>query len=194
MAMAGPAADLHRFSVDEYERMADVGILPDRRLELIDGLVAAMSPRGERHWYAVALLTRLFCDQCAGRYTVSGECLTLRLGPRDAREPDLVLSRGNLDGVRRRPGPEDVALLIEVADSSLAYDLGEKKAAYARAGIPEYWVVDLRHDVVVVCREPLRSDATYSLESRHGPGATLHPAEYANVAIDVRRILGLEDT
>ena len=49
VAMAGPAGDLYRFTVDEYERMADVGILPDWRLELIDGLVAAMSPRGERH-------------------------------------------------------------------------------------------------------------------------------------------------
>jgi Uma2 family endonuclease len=86
-----------------------------------------------------------------------------------------------------------VALLVEVADSSLAYDLGEKKAAYARAGIPEYWVVDLRHDVVVVCREPLRYDATYSSESRHGPGTTLRPIEYADVAIDVRRVLGLEE-
>ena len=150
--MAGPAADLHRFSVDEYERMADVGILPDRRLELIDGLVAAMSPRGERHWYAVALLTRLFCDRCAGRYTVSGGCLTLRLGPRIRASP-ISYFRAAISkacGVARAQRTWRYSSRSRIHRSPT---ISGRRRRHRWAGIPEYWVVDLCHDVVVVCRE-----------------------------------------
>jgi Uma2 family endonuclease len=191
--MAIAPADLHRFTVDEFERMSEVGVLPERGVELVDGLVIEMSPRGDRHAYAVSVLNELFVDQRRGRYAVNPENLTLKLSLEDAREPDVVLARKTRSYARERPRPEDIALLVEVADSSLAYDLGEKKKAYARSGIPEYWIVDIPHEAVHVFRGANRFAEAYLTEQRHAAHATIAPAEFADVAIPVAQILGLDD-
>ncbi len=150
--MAISATELHRFTVAEFERMAEFGVLPESGVELVDGLVVAMSPKGDRPAYAIGVMNELFVDRRAERYVVYPENLTLRLSMRDARDPDLVLARRIRSYTRERPRPEEVALIVEVADSSLAYDLGDKRAAYARSGIPEYWVVDIPSETVHVFR------------------------------------------
>jgi Uma2 family endonuclease len=123
--MGGPAADLYRFTVDDFERMATAGVLPERGLELVDGLVVEMSPKGDRHAYAVMVLTHAFVAQSRGRYHVNAENLTVKLGPREARDPDLALARAGRSYARARPRPDELALVVEVADASLHHDLDE---------------------------------------------------------------------
>jgi len=192
-SMAISLEDLHRFTVQEFERMGHAGVLPERGVELVDGLVLEMSPRGDRHAYAVGVLTELLVEQRRGRYRVNPENMTLILGPRDTREPDLVLARANRSYARERPRPEDIALLVEVADSSLRYDLEKKRKAYVRSGIPEYWVVDLTHDCVHVFREPNRFGETYLTEHRFEANAVLSPVEFPDVEVPIDLVLGLRE-
>jgi len=186
--MAISEATIHKFTFEDFERMAEVGVLPERGLELVDGIVIEMSPKGDRHWYAVTALAGFFGDMRAERFVVSTASLTLRLGPNDSREPDLVLSRGSLTALRQRPRAEDIALLVEVADSSLSHDMGEKKKAYATVGIPEYWVIDVVHETAHVFRGANRFDGSYLNESAHDRTAVIAPAEFPEVLIDLARV------
>jgi Uma2 family endonuclease len=185
--MSTAAERIHRITTDIYERMAAGGLLPERGVELIDGLVVEMSPKGDRHGYAATCLNAQFVDQRRGRYAVYADSLSLRLGPRDEPDPDIALARTTRSYARERPRPEEIALLVEVADTSLAFDLGEKRAKYAAAGIPEYWVVDLQRNVVHVLRNP-HGDAYADLRVAHG-GEVISPAEFPDVAIDLALVL-----
>lgn len=185
--MAIAAERLHRITTDVYERMAESGLLPERGVELIDGLVVTMSPKGDRHRRAANSLNAQFGDQRRGRYEVNADSLSLRLGPHDEPEPDIALARVTRPSSRERPGPHEIALIVEVADSSLAFDLGEKRAKYARAGIPEYWVVDLQANLVHVFRNP--SGDEYFAGHEIAIGETLSPAEYPDVLVEVGLVL-----
>ena len=139
----------HRFMVEDYERMGDAGILgEDDRVELIAGEIVDMSPIRPRHAACVNqsnwLLSRHVGD--AGRVSVQNP---VRLGDHDEPQPDLVVLRPGPDYTRSLPTPADVLLLIEVADTSLAYDRRVKIPMYARAGIAEVWLVDLKSQVVL---------------------------------------------
>jgi len=138
-----------RFTADEFLRMAQVGILcEDDRLELIDGEIVEMSPIGLPHRAAVACANRALV-MAAGDGAIIQPQGAVRLDPYYEPEPDLVLLRPRADFYRsRRPGPADVLLLIEIADSSLDYDRDVKAPIYAKAGIPEYWLVDLNASVL----------------------------------------------
>jgi Uma2 family endonuclease len=111
----------------------------------------------------------------------------------ETRATQVSPSRGAPEGsAREHPRPEDVTLIVEVADSSLAYDLGEKKIAYVRSGIPEYWVVDIPNETVHVFRGANRFAEGYLHESLHNAEETLGPREYSDVAVPIARILGLD--
>jgi Uma2 family endonuclease len=149
------AATRRRFTRDEYYRMAEAGILrPRDRVELIRGEIVEMSPIGRRHRAFVDNLAELLVLRLAGRAIVSVQQPVI-LADDTEPEPDLTV-------LRRRPVPykereayaEDVLLLIEVADTSLAYDRSTKLRLYAEAGIPEYWVVDCEAETVEVYRDP----------------------------------------
>ena len=116
------------------------------------------------------------------------DSLSLRLGPHDEPEPDVALARATRSYARERPRADEIALIVEVADTSLAFDLGEKSAKYAGAGIPEYWVVDLQANVVHVLRSPIGDE--YADRRTALAGDTISPAEYPDVAIDVALVLG----
>jgi Uma2 family endonuclease len=115
-------------------------------------------------------------------------CLSLRLGPRDEPDPDIAVARAVRSYARERPRPEEIALLIEVADTSLAFDLGEKRAKYAGAGIPEYWVIDLPGNIVHIFRNP--RDGVYADRRTSSAGELISPQEYPDIAIDVGLVLG----
>ncbi len=186
--MAIAADRLHRITTDVYERMAEIGLLPEHGVELLDGLVVEMSPKGDRHNFAVDSLTKQFILAARDRYNVSADSLSLQLGPRDEPEPDIAIARATRSYARERPRPEDLALIVEVANTSLEIDLGEKVAKYARARIPEYWVVDLTTDVVHVFLQPERDAYAQRRTARAGDVAS--PAEYPDVTIDVALVLG----
>src|SRR5204862_4114192 len=123
----------HRFSVKEYYRMAETGVLrPDARVELLDGQIIDMSPIGPFHGSVTKLLNRQFTDASKGRWITAVQD-PVRLDEHSEPQPDLMLLKPVPDYyASRHPGPEDVYLLIEVADTSLATDREEKLPAYGR--------------------------------------------------------------
>lgn len=145
----------HRLSVDEYYRMADVGLLaPDARVELIDGEIIDMAPIGSAHAGVVDwMLQRL--ARAAGDLAIVGAQRPLRLDSRSEPQPDLVLLRPRPDFYTHgHPAGADAMLVVEVADSTLRYDRDVKMPLYARHGIPEAWLVDLAARVLHVHRAP----------------------------------------
>jgi len=133
----------HRLTVDDYHQMAGAGILADDdRVELIEGEVLDMSPIGSLHAALVAVLSQYLAQQAAGRATVWAQN-PLHLDDTNEPQPDIALVTPRADFyASAHPGPADTFLVVEVAESSLAYDLGVKVPLYARHGIPEVWVVD----------------------------------------------------
>ena len=149
------AATRRRFTRAEYHRMAEVGILRQHdRVELIRGEIVEMAPIGRRHKAFVGNLAQLLMVRLAGRAIVWVQSSVV-LAEDTEPEPDLaVLRRGAVPYKERDARAEDVLMLIEVADSSLAYDRSTKLRLYAEAGIPEYWVVDCAAEAVDVYRSP----------------------------------------
>jgi hypothetical protein len=148
-------ATRRRFTRAEYYRMAEVGILRKHdRVELIDGEIVEMSPTGRRHGAFVDNLTELLIVSLVGRAIVRVQG-SVALSDDTEPQPDLtVLRRGAVAYKERDASARDAVLVIEVADSSLAYDRSTKMRLYAEAGIPEYWVVDCAAETVEVHREP----------------------------------------
>jgi len=159
----------HRLTVDEYYRMAEVGLLaPDARVELIEGAIIDMAPIGERHIAAIMHLTHRLVEAVGKQALISVQG-AVRLGIHNQPQPDFAVLRPSADAYRQHvPAPADVLLLIEVSDSTLTFDRGAKAALYARHGIAEYWVVDVERSVLHVFREP--NDGRYGRELTLTPG------------------------
>jgi Uma2 family endonuclease len=146
----------HRFSAEDFHRMAEAGILSeDDRVELIRGEVVELSPVGKRHMAALKrLMDALFPLQLERRALLQVQD-PLRLSPDTEPQPDLVLLAYREDFYRdRMPEGQDALLVVEVADTSLNHDLEVKLPLYAQAGVPQVWVVDLVRDRVHVFRNP----------------------------------------
>jgi Uma2 family endonuclease len=148
----------HAVSAQEYLRMGEAGVFaPDVRLELIEGEIVEMAPIGSRHAAAVTILNRLFNRQVGERALVSVQNPILA-GDRSVPQPDIALLKPRADSYSgAHPSAADVLLVVEVADTSLAFDLGTKLPLYAGAGILEAWMVDLRESAVRVFRDPSAS-------------------------------------
>lgn len=143
-----------RFTSEEYHRMGEIGLLgEDERVELIDGEVVEMNPVGGPHISCVVGLTNSLAQAAGGRFLVSVQN-PIRL--RDGREPqpDLSLLRERPVAAEGPPAAENVLLVIEVSDTSLAYDKDVKLPLYAASGIPEAWIVDLSGRRVEVHSQP----------------------------------------
>ncbi len=143
------------FTVDDYHRLAQIGVLDeDERVELLDGQIVEMSPIGPRHAGCVKHLARLLYRKL-GDAEILGVQDPVGLGMRSEPQPDLAVLKPRADGYRTaHPGPADVLLVIEVADTSLQSERDVKLPLYAAAGIPEAWLVDLEHDMIEVHRQP----------------------------------------
>lgn len=145
----------HRFTVAEYHRMGEAGILgEDERVELIDGEIVDMTPIGRRHQACVDRRNDLLVSSLRGRAIVRVQG-SLRLDEHSEPQPDLVLLRYRPDYYATSDaGPADTLLVIEVAETSARYDRRVKVPLYARAGIPEVWLVDVDAGRVATYREP----------------------------------------
>ena len=175
-------------TIEEYDRMGAAGILnEDERVELIQGELVQMAAIGSPHASCVMRLTAWFTVRVAGRALVSVQN-PIRLPPRSEPEPDLVILRHQSDFyATAHPGPEDVLLLIEVSDTTLVYDRGVKLPLYARAGIPEVWIVDLEGRRLLVHRQP--SGMAYG-EITVVAGGALSPAAFPDLSIRLDEIIG----
>lgn len=157
-----------RWTYDDFERMMTAGVLDEReRLELIDGEIVCMTPVGHRHIYTVDLLTELLGAEARGNAILRVQS-PLRFNSGEAPVPDLVLLRMHEDRYRsRQAGPWDALLVVEVADSSILRDQ-EKAGQYARAAIPEYWLVDVNRAAVTVHEQPVAGEYASVREVRRG--------------------------
>jgi Uma2 family endonuclease len=147
----------HRLTVDEYYRMAEVGLLPpDARVELIEGEIIDMAPIGSRHAAAVNLLAERLIRGQGGTALVSIQA-PVRLGLRSEPQPDLAILKPRADRYAgSHPTAADVLLLIEVSDATLRFDREVKAKLYAQHGVSELWIVDLNDHRVHVFREPVQ--------------------------------------
>ncbi len=169
----------HLISVDAFHRMGEAGILgPADRVELIDGEIIDMSPIGVLHAAIVDALVRHF-GRHAGQAVVIRCQNPLRLDDISEPEPDLAILRPRADlYTTAHPGPADVLLVIEVADTSLAYDLGTKVPLYARHGVPEVWVIDAATRRTRVFRQPVAGrEAGPAAGSGYAAEANVEPHE-----------------
>ena len=169
-------------SVADYDRMGEAGILgPDDRVELIEGELIAMAPIGSYHAGAVGGLTYRLVEQ-VGRHALVWVQNPIRLDNHNEPQPDFALLRPREDEYRNAlPGPADVLLIIEVADSSLAFDRTVKANLYARSGIAELWIVDLAGARTWVCRDP--SPEGYRNVTEAARGAVLELSRLSGVRI-----------
>lgn len=157
-----PLGPIHRIDVERFHRMIEAGCFNDGdRVELIDGELRDMPPIGPPHGGTTSSLNMILTPKLAGRAIVSVQG-PLVLSDGTEIYPDLAVLRLREDCYRRsNPTAEDVLLVIEVADSSLALDQGIKLANYARADIHRYWIVDLRHRALHDYRDPDRFQQRY---------------------------------
>ena len=142
------------FTVSEYHRLAHHGILQENdRVELLDGRIYEMNPIGSRHAQCVRRLTALLVLKVTPKALVSIQN-PVRLDDRSEPEPDVALLEPKEVYGSRHPRPDDVLLLIEVADTTLDFDRDVKPLLYARAGVRELWVLALEEERVHVYRRP----------------------------------------
>jgi Uma2 family endonuclease len=190
----GELLDRHRaparrlLDVAAYYKMAEAGILTQNdHVELIDGEIIDMVPIGSTHAGKTNRLIRFFARAPADGLALLSVQGPLRLDALNEPQPDVMLLKPREDDYQgRHPGAADVLLLVEVSESSLAYDRGIKLALYARFGVPEVWIVDLPGAAIEVHREPT-GDA-YALKQRLTSGS-LAPVLVPSVTIDVGALL-----
>ncbi|BAZ86808.1 Uma2 family endonuclease [Dolichospermum compactum] len=147
----------HQFTVKQFHQMAESGILSENdRLELIRGEMIDMSPIGTRHAGCVLFLSNLLILLLGGRALINVQN-PVELDETSEPQPDIALLKPRPDFYRNsHPQPEDIFLLIEVADTTVKYDREVKIPLYAEANIPEVWLVDVNQEVVEVYRNPLQ--------------------------------------
>lgn len=178
-----------RFTVSEYERMAEAGILgEDDRVELIEGEIVRMSPISSQHSACVKRYTVHLVRQLGDRAIV-GVQDPIRLSDESEPQPDLVVLRPRDDFyMHRHPEPPDILLIIEVAETSRRYDRNVKLPQYARAGIPEAWLTDLNEDVVERHSRP--EGGRYQEVARFRRGQIITSVTIPGLALRVDDILG----
>lgn len=175
-----------RLSVAEYHRMIETGILDeDERLELLDGVIVAMSPQKDRHAWPIEYLTRLLVKSLGDAYRVRTQ-LPLTLGRSNEPEPDLAVALADLRTKGRHPGA--AILVIEVADDSLRRDRTLKAALYARFKVPEYWIVNVQAETVENYTEPRPRSGVYGLVRTVGKGDILISERLPEISVPVRRL------
>jgi len=156
----------HRLTVSDYQRMGEAGILDQNaRVELIAGEIIDMAPIGSLHAGTVNRLIRML-ERTVGDAAVLSVQNPIVLGPYSEPEPDVALLKPRGDFyTAAHPVPDDVLLIIEVADTTVRYDREVKVPLYASTGIPEVWLIDLARKAVEVYRQP----------SEHGYREVLRP-------------------
>ncbi|MDB9312254.1 Uma2 family endonuclease [Spirulina sp. CS-785/01] len=174
-------ATLLRWTLDDYHTIIQSGVLVDRAVELLKGLIVEMSPEGPLHSELSTLLQERLMEAAQGRYRVRmGNPIAIPENQSEP-EPDIALVRSQ-SYRNTHPLPTDVYLVIELANTSLAKDTQEKRQIYAEAGILDYWVVNLQQRIVLVYRHP--NQGTYQTEQQFTTG-TISPLSFPDLTIPV---------
>jgi Uma2 family endonuclease len=167
----------------EYDKLAELGVFEDERVELLEGALVYMSPIGPRHASAVQKLNALLIRILGERAAIRPQ-LPLAASEFSEPEPDLlVTASGDCDTAH----PSTAYLVIEVAESSLAKDHGIKRRIYAENGVPEYWIVDVRARTIEVYSEPTGSSYARAVTYVHGESVPL--GHFPDVAVRVADVM-----
>lgn len=176
---------LVKWSVQDYHRMIEAGILSDRRVELLEGEIVAMSPEGPLHASNIRKVANYLRQLLEGLALVS-EAHPITLSDSEP-EPDLAIVRlPESRYTNHHPTIEDIFWVIEIADSSIEKDLREKKYLYAKELIPEYWVIDINQQILTVFRQPQLNDYTVKQEINQGE---INPLAFPDIRVLIKNIL-----
>jgi len=146
-----------KFSVEEYALMGEAGVFgPGERVELIEGEIIPLSPQNKKHGLRIAKLTTLLVFAFGRTHDIRVQ-LPLTLGANSEPEPDFALVPLELSEAGERH-PRQADLVLEISDSSLTFDRQEKASVYAKAGIPEYWILNLRHQRLEIRQNPVQNE------------------------------------
>ena len=180
------ASASRNFSRVEYDKMIDAGIIgEDEHVELVDGAIVAVSPEGPEHAGTIDLCAEVLRRAFGPGFTVRVQH-PIVIDPDGEPEPDIAVVVGE-PGEHIEAHPRSAALVVEVARSSLDYDRAQKARLYARAGMPEFWIVNLRDRRVEVHRRP--TAAGYEMITSLAPGDEIVPmGAPARTSIDVARL------
>ncbi len=177
------------FTVEEFYRLGEVGILgEDDRVELIEGDIFYMAPIGSRHAICVLTLTVIFSERLNKRALPLSQN-PISINNYNLPQPDLALIQLDLDTYRKllkHPEPKDIALVIEVSDSTIRHDR-EKGVVYAQAGIREYWLINLKSNEIEVYRNP--TPEGYQHQQIFKPGESVSPLAFPDLVILIEDIL-----
>jgi Uma2 family endonuclease len=179
----------NHFTVSEYERMGEIGMFPpDARVELIEGEIIEMSPIGSRHAACVRLLSRALNQQVGEKAIVSIQD-PIRLNDFSEPQPDVAILKFRQDYYREgHPGPDDVLVVIEVADATVHYDRHVKMPLYARAGISEALLFNLPDDRLECFSRP--EMGVYQDNRVLNRGEKFESTNVPGLTLDVEMILG----
>lgn len=183
-----------RFSLDEYHWLIEHGFFQeDERVELIEGVLNQMSPKGRRHAACLTRMLRMFNSLLGHQACVRAQDPITLPASNSEPEPDLVVAQKRQDDYAdHHPLPADVLLIVEIAHSSLAYDRRIKIPLYASAGIGEYWLVNLRDNQIEVYRDPFTPEEgapNYRQHSKFLADDSIQPAQFPECAIAVADLL-----
>lgn len=179
---------LKKWTVEDYHRMSEYGILDSaERTELIAGYVTLMSAKRTPHITALRLLATQFDNYLLNRPFFASTQDPIYIDSHSEPEPDLAIIRGSvLDYAEQHPRPEDVVLLVEVADSTLKQDRDIKDKIYASVGIAEYWVQDLKNNCLHVFRNPTPSG--YSSKTVLSTSDKVSPLAFPDLSLSLEAL------
>lgn len=164
----------------EYDRLIELGVFDELRIELVGGVLVEMRPHSQEHVGLIVLINRLLMDQAGDVYAIGVQTPVVT----DAiSEPQPDFSVLPMRDYRTGDKPQVVLLVIEISNSTLRFDLGEKARRYAMAGYPEYWVVDIDQRLVHVHRDP-NPDGTWGSVAPQADG-TIQAVAVTTVSVDL---------
>ncbi|MCD6255854.1 MAG: Uma2 family endonuclease [Deltaproteobacteria bacterium] len=184
----GVVAQKYRFSVSDYYKLVEVGILSeDDRVELINGEIIEMTPVGAKHASCINKLAFLFNLKLQGKALVSVQN-PLHIDEYNEPQPDIMLLRYKENFYSdRHPIPQDVFLLIEVAESSIDYDRKVKLPLYVKAGISEVWIINLNENCIEIYRDPSKDE--YQTQIKLKGEQRFSPISFPKVTLSVTEII-----
>lgn len=169
----------------EYDRLVEMGLLADEKVELIRGFIVRMSPQGSAHGRAIERLTRLLIEALPRARAAVRIQLPLALSDDSEPEPDIAVVP---PGSSTHGHPSRAFIVMEVSDSSLVHDRVEKGALYAEAGIPEYWIVDAAHQRVEVHSDI--AEGAYSRVTPYRRGDVARSVSLPDLEVAIDEIFG----
>ncbi|BAZ42634.1 hypothetical protein NIES4101_86030 [Calothrix sp. NIES-4101] len=175
---------LAKWTVDDYHRMIEAGILDNRCVELLEGEILEMRPEGPLNKYYEQELAD-YLHACLSGKALIREAAPITLANSEP-EPDIAIVKLPRENYRtRHPGVDDIFWVIEVSDSTLTKDLDIKLKMYAAAGIQEYWIIDVKNKLLIVLRSPQNDDYLFRQDMSQG---NIQPLVFANINVSVDKL------